>query len=354
MNKSTSIYLDVVRIVSALTVYADHLGAKVTNIRPIWGFSGHVAVIAFFVLSGYVIAFVSSESETTIRVYSVKRAARIYSGAIPAMILTIIVDNYISITGGVHLSYEYHDLFLYIPIFLTFSYEFWVQHTTMFSNGPFWSLSNEVWYYIAFAVLIFASGRRRILLLGGIAIMVGPRLLMLAPPWFLGTQIYAWHNSGRDLPWPRTIFFGSLCVLALIRISDVDEILMRWYSPMIGDWFHWKASGAESFLTDYVDAVFIGSSILSVQYCKFDLGRISAIAKTLAGFTFTFYLIHYPVLDLTLVHWHWSWPVATFAVFAATWIIGVLCEKRKKALAAIFDRIWERFSHPKTLEQCLE
>lgn len=54
--------------------------------------TGVQAVDAFFVLSGFVIAHVSAVKERDARTYFISRAARIYSVAIPAIILTSILD----------------------------------------------------------------------------------------------------------------------------------------------------------------------------------------------------------------------------------------------------------------------
>jgi peptidoglycan/LPS O-acetylase OafA/YrhL len=54
--------------------------------------TGVQAVDVFFVLSGFVIAHVYNTREQTVQSYMVSRAARIYSVAIPALILTAVVD----------------------------------------------------------------------------------------------------------------------------------------------------------------------------------------------------------------------------------------------------------------------
>jgi peptidoglycan/LPS O-acetylase OafA/YrhL len=53
---------------------------------------GHEAVVIFFVLCGFVIAFVADTRETDFRGFMVARGARIFSVAIPAIILTALLD----------------------------------------------------------------------------------------------------------------------------------------------------------------------------------------------------------------------------------------------------------------------
>lgn len=91
MPKAFSLYLDFVRFSAALLVLFFHANRIH---RPGFAFTtfGHEAVIIFFVLSGYVIAFVAAEKESSLRTYGIARAARIYSVAIPAILLTAFVD----------------------------------------------------------------------------------------------------------------------------------------------------------------------------------------------------------------------------------------------------------------------
>ena len=49
--------------------------------------------MVFFVLSGFVIAYVSEQKEHTLREYSISRLARLWSVAVPALILTIALDQ---------------------------------------------------------------------------------------------------------------------------------------------------------------------------------------------------------------------------------------------------------------------
>src|SRR5260221_5563674 len=56
--------------------------------------AGHSAVVIFFVLSGYVITYVASERETTLRDFALSRCARIYAVAVPTLILAIVLDAF--------------------------------------------------------------------------------------------------------------------------------------------------------------------------------------------------------------------------------------------------------------------
>src|SRR5258705_180650 len=94
MNRETSLYLDVFRFSAAIIVFLGHMvGARFT-----WGLFWQIApfmgdaVTVFFVLSGFVIGFTTDERETTLRSYVIARAARMYSVAIPALLITFALD----------------------------------------------------------------------------------------------------------------------------------------------------------------------------------------------------------------------------------------------------------------------
>ena len=96
MNKSVSLYLDLVRFLAAVIVVIVHANhERFTGGLPIlWRLSGlgNDAVMVFFVLSGFVIAYVSDQKERSLEDYMVSRLARLYSVVVPALLLTVLLD----------------------------------------------------------------------------------------------------------------------------------------------------------------------------------------------------------------------------------------------------------------------
>ncbi len=117
--------------------------------------------------------------------YILNRASRIYSVALPALALTWLTDNYLLLhyPGTLGALYQYAAPWKYLPLFLSFSNDFWFLSEDAFSNIPYWSLCYEVWYYVVFGALVFGRGFWR----WGIAIaallLMGPRLWLLWPIW---------------------------------------------------------------------------------------------------------------------------------------------------------------------------
>jgi hypothetical protein len=89
MTAQFSIYLDLLRFTAALWVVVAHLqNWGVARWLP--DLSGRDAVVIFFVLSGLVITHAAQGR--TFRQYAVARLARIYSVALPIILIAIIVD----------------------------------------------------------------------------------------------------------------------------------------------------------------------------------------------------------------------------------------------------------------------
>jgi peptidoglycan/LPS O-acetylase OafA/YrhL len=156
MHRGQSLYLDFLRLIAALEVFAYHLcGLPNTGLhRAMWNDFGHDAVTIFFVLSGFVIPYAARSREPDPRGFAIARLTRIYSVAIPCLALTYVFDR---IGHGV-------DPALYIGLSPTGSpllrlgigavmlNETWVS-VQMLSNTPYWSISYEFWYYVIFAAL---------------------------------------------------------------------------------------------------------------------------------------------------------------------------------------------------------
>src|SRR5450432_3847495 len=87
-------YLDLIRFGAAVAVFLRHIRSDIFG-PWLWQMRGygHTAVIAFFVLSGFVIAYTcGSGKHSDLRDFAVSRLARLYSVIVPAILLTIAID----------------------------------------------------------------------------------------------------------------------------------------------------------------------------------------------------------------------------------------------------------------------
>src|SRR5208337_35142 len=185
------------RVLAALEVLASHICIWQTScgwveLLPYLGGDG---VVIFFALSGYVIAYTADTKDRTARAFMINRCARIYSVVLPALILTVVLEcigmwRFPSIYDSVFDHYQLAKLWLYIPLWLSFTSEIWKINEPIFTNGAFWSLCFEVWFYIFFAISLFVRGPARVAAMIGIALIVGPKICTLFPLWWLGVLAY--------------------------------------------------------------------------------------------------------------------------------------------------------------------
>ena len=94
MTPALSLYLDVLRFTAAFLVFIAHYAPGYRSGGLFWQISGYgrASVLAFFVLSGFVIAWVSQGKEANLQEYALSRTSRLYSVIIPALILTAVLD----------------------------------------------------------------------------------------------------------------------------------------------------------------------------------------------------------------------------------------------------------------------
>lgn len=301
MNKSTSLYLDLVRFIAAFAVFADHGCGQIISGGFLWQFAayGPEAVAVFFVLSGFVIAYVVDKKEKSFQVYAVARAARIYSVAIPALILTASLDGvgqFIN-TSLYTAAFHYHDngQFWRFAASTFFVNELWTLNLSPGSNWSYWSLGYEVWYYIMFSAAAFLRGRTRIFSLVLLIIAAGPGICVMLPLWLLGVSAYWLCRKNPIGPGLGALLFvGSLLGWAAYEA-------IAWHS---GRWA--VTNPCLSFLKrpelpqDVLVAIafagsLVGFNALSKALERHVHGSWSPLRWT-AGATFSLYLFHEPLL----------------------------------------------------------
>lgn len=314
MSPAFSTYLDLLRLAAALLVFVHHAAYPRYHGGWLQGLAGHghEAVLVFFVLSGYVIAHTREHKDHDWRTYAVQRLSRLWSVALPAIALTLLLDAwgrrwlpalYECFAGGWGSALA--SLF--------FVNEFWVQDRAAGSNIPLWSLSYEAGYYLLFGVLAFAApGWRRPLVLLCLLLM-GPRLLLLLPAWWLGVWVQRsrWVKALGARQGLALAAGGLLWALAL-ALSRVGSLFITWRlldllpRPLADLLGH-----SEAFVSDNLIALGVAAHVAGMSAWLRHRGSPAALvrwAPRLSRATFPIYLFHYPLLQffsaLTAV-----WPV---------------------------------------------
>lgn len=348
VQRGYSTYLDLLRLLAALAVFLGHASFpeftrhafRLPDQLP------HEAVIVFFVLSGYVISYVAHERETRPGDYLVSRAARIYSVAIPALIITLAIDLWL-IRAGAELEfvrpYQIAEPWKYLPVFLTFTTDIWFLEENALSNVPYWSLCYEVWYYLAFAALFFLRGRPRVVALGVVAAITGPRLWLLFPVWLTGAAVYALHTRRRrpGVAVSRFLFAVSLLALTAFWASGADARLDGAVNTLSGGWALAYLRYSQFFLGDWITATLLALNFYAAGLAELRFGAVAAPIRWAAGLSFTLYLVHFPLLEL---YASFGFPpgVLIGIVPLTAILLGLVTERQKEPVRSALRRLLPR------------
>ena len=306
MTPAFSVYLDLVRFLAALTVMGYHLtypaftGGFLSPQHAI----GEAAVTCFFALSGYVIAFVSATKERSFSAFAISRMARIYSVAIPALILAAALDWIGHALGSSKQLpvFEYVGIWKYLPIFLSFTHEVWTFRINVLTAGSYWSLSYEVWYYIAFAVAFYYRGTRRLAFLLPILAFMGPRVLILFPIWIAGALVYQLHTAMRLARAPAMVLFiASFAALIAIHGFALDRMSDDALNAALGGWPYEYLRYSGHVCGAYLVGACMALNFFAAKYL--DLAplthpAVTRVIRYAASFTFALYLSHQPLLGV--------------------------------------------------------
>jgi peptidoglycan/LPS O-acetylase OafA/YrhL len=224
-----STYLNLLRWVAASMVVGYHL--KTMNFGPAWlngrlPSNGQAYVMAFFVISGFVIAH--TVMRKTLIEFAVDRAVRIYLVAIPVLAICLALSF---LAPGAS---DGHDEAIHYPwstllLTLTFLSESWSVDVHPFLDIPYWSLAYEVMYYVIFAVWTYSRGWIRTVLLVLACGVAGPRVMLLFPCWLLGVAVYRLQstiNISRRTAWTVAILAPiTLIVLFSLGVKGAANSL---------------------------------------------------------------------------------------------------------------------------------
>jgi peptidoglycan/LPS O-acetylase OafA/YrhL len=302
---------------------------------------GHQAVMVFFVLSGFFISatVLKHRPETwSARTYATNRLVRLYIVLIPALLLTAASDliGRALPAGSTWFDQPVRNL-QEIPVAARLTVQAFIGNLaflqtlcvpTFGSNGALWSLANEFWYYLLFPLLFvtfrpFDAVRR--LAAGSLALL----LLVALPGWFWrGFLVWALGCSLHFLPRMKALSITTVRSTVL-----TGTILLFGFTLVVIRGGHLEEG------SDFA----VGASFALVLYVILhSTGRSSSAyrgsAGVLAGFSFSMYAIHLPLLMLirTAVSRTGYWQPGVKTAVAAGAILGIVL-----GVSYLFSRLTE-------------
>jgi len=348
-----SLYLDLVRVVAALDVMIAHAQlSKLIPPLPLILDSAPTAVVVFFVLSGYIIE--STTQGGSIRNYAIHRIARIYSVALPAVILSLACIAGFALAKGQAVTEDFiteWGQWWRIPLVLAFRGEDWFSEVELPWNGPFWSLHFEVAYYMIYGLLLLPGSKARTCALILFCLLIGPKILLLFPCWWLGVEL----ARRPSLRFPSralalaVLFATPLIIAAMVHFKLGPEF--RYALEERFAWYH-LLGHAEPFPVRYVVALLVGANFVAARQLEGGLGRafrkIGGFVRWIAGYTFSIYLFHRPLQHLAGQFYTAQEgeivPVALIqlGILSAIFAIGSFTERRTRQWRDVVARSFER------------
>jgi peptidoglycan/LPS O-acetylase OafA/YrhL len=359
ISKSGFVNLNVIRALSGLVVVVSHYFQLF--VMPVAGRSGPInvairasdpAVLTFFVLSGLLIALsiqrnIQQNGYFDWKAYAISRIARIYPALVASVVLCLLLRCLLVWLGhgGPMALQRATDVYPvgHAGFVINRSEIFWtLMQTYAFGpgtylgvNGPLWSLSYEVGFYLAAGLLVTVvkgKGMARGVAAGALVALVlcsvvfrKHLFLHYGTIWVLGVALFfvlnarsATSGAGRRVGYFATLF--AACTLT-------NVVLL-------------VAGFAGDFIHEYLWATLILLLLyLLSRTSRVILGRIGNMADS----TYTLYLFHFPPLLFLYAFIrdvHETAPVLYFgAAFVFTLALIPACHRLAKRLED--RRAWE-------------
>lgn len=338
IDPGLSIYFDVARLGAAIVVLLHHVWPLIMPSLPIpW--PGHEAVVVFFVLSGYVIAYTASDERMRLATYAEHRAARVLSVALPALLLAALIAPF-SAGPQIHYAGQLQlpaQEFLFASLLnATFLGQSFGLNVAAPLNSPYWSICYEVWYYVIFAAWTFSGKRWRIALTVLALCLAGLKIVALLPVWLIGVALF--HHMPRWSPArARLIFVATLAAALAFWWSGASPLIRGQLQAMAPDLMA-SLRGSNQFAGDTILGVIVALHFAAVASMGTQLRPLFRAERQIrfgSSFTFSTYLYHMP---LTVLIWNGlgvHHPAAVLALLALFIVaLGMVTERQVKRMRA--------------------
>jgi peptidoglycan/LPS O-acetylase OafA/YrhL len=314
------VHLDFLRGMAALAVLANHLRAfliypltnstNVTSVGKTFYFFtgfGHLAVIIFFVLSGFLIcrgiAIAHSKDRWSWKIYLTNRMTRLWLVLFPALIFTLLWDKIgILLTDSNFYKGVLFDHYNSGPMakdandsLLTFIGNLLFLQTiyvsTYGSNGPLWSLAYEFWYYIIFPLtyttLLEIVNRNKIYinifkvyLIAMLIVILPFSIISFGLVWLLGYLVYL---ANENIKIKR--IFSNLFIFIIVLLMFLTYLSLIRIGIIKGFW-----------LVDFGLGCSVALLILTLVNMPVKFNVYAKIARRISSVSYSLYLGHFPFL----------------------------------------------------------
>jgi peptidoglycan/LPS O-acetylase OafA/YrhL len=285
-------------------IYFTSLKAELPKFITVFFNFSQEAVVAFFLISGFVIYFATSKKHVSLKDYFLRRFFRIYPIAVCSIILSIIIAL---INKEVLSQSDVKDLGGNLLMLQDITNEPGVIVTTFRNNFPLWSLSYEWWFYLMFYPIYWLDFKLIYIvtilsLVSWIIFMYTPNHMLLILTYFAlwwagvaSAEVYVKHGDftlKNMLPVMACLLFMTVIIYApLLRsmLPFTANSLINYRYPA-----HFYAA---SFLF-----ILFGLIWWKIRLYLFD--KILNVFSRLSSISYALYIIHFPLIWLQLPFVH--------------------------------------------------
>jgi peptidoglycan/LPS O-acetylase OafA/YrhL len=342
----------VVRVVATAMVVFGHAasfykGFSITQ-WPRFPYLHYVAVVVFFVVSGWTIAWVlHTRAGDTLGKFCFDRLVRLMVPLVPIVVLYAALEAWYF--GGEH---DFPDAFSPVDFVgnLFFLQDLDVLVPPVGSldldvqpfglNVPLWTVALEFWIYVGFGGLWQAmSGRvvrSTVTAIALAAVLLGPRVFGgrgagLPLVWLVGAVAFL---ATRNTPEFTTRTRG---VLASVWVLCACAVFSRSLWPEKGTYsatFNWVIAANVVFVMLVVPGLRVPAVVLKW-------------AAVLGSFSYSTYLVHYPLMHIArneglVTPGKVGVIYATLTSFVLGWLYSLLFERHYRVIR---DYLWKRWAH---------
>lgn len=303
-----------IRFIAALMIFIHHSAGKFV-FPANHGLNLASGVTFFFVLSGFVLmmSYGYKIQNISTRKFILIRFIRLWPAHISVLVVSVIMAS--GKTSYLIANFSTFELFAIVTLFQSWFLELRVYWGW---NGPSWSISAEIFFYIAFPFL--AVSMRKRLLMTTLLILISS-LIFIHIGWQLleGSEIKGWeHGITAINPIARLKEFmiGMACYLLLIerfkikslegKMGIISElitlllfVLIIIYSNDLGRFLQAKVGFVNGrFLNYTILAVLYGLIIVFCATQKLKILKFLTHPVLVYGgnISFAFYLVHQPII----------------------------------------------------------
>lgn len=310
LTPSTSLSLDIIRILAAQAVLIGHLIQSHKQFlwlgQPTNPAMENIAVVIFFLVSGFLIPMSVEvklkQGNYRFIDYLRSRFTRIYAVFLPALFLVVILD---SIALKLHPETYYYFKAFNVKTFFTNLFMLQYFPSVPFGSGrSFWSLPLWWWTYLSFGALVLAKNRWLTVLFLAIPVYSlffgrGQGLVLV---WLMGALIYYGLSRNWFSRLSHNLFLILAFILMLLAVIRVNSTL-REYEII----FELLLSGSIGFLLHYLQAIKIKIA-----------GKLTTVIRFFANYSLTLYLTH---LTISVFILSFTGRQSSLPLFIFTWVI---------------------------------